>query len=132
MLTPDQFSGWCCKPSWLTSKIPTPFVLHISLCQPPAPFIVAALSGETGMSVPVGLKPLESGTTQITSIGDTDRVDTMTQHREPLPCTCPCFSFFSLRYFLAVCSVSQGAADVTELSCNRSALAVGDSCAYIF
>lgn len=83
------------------------------------------------MDVPVGLKPLESGT-PITGRRDTDGMNTMTKREGPLPCTYPCFNSPLRGIFQRPAVPGQGAADATELSRNRSALAAGDSCAYIF
>lgn len=72
-------------------------------------------------------------TAGITSRGDTDKMDTMTQRKGPLPPRLTLFLIpISTVFSSGLLSPGRGAADVTELSCNRSALAIGDSCAYIF
>lgn len=66
------------------SELYTFHSLPLRLSLSPALLHSTFLSGDTRINVPMGLKPLESGTeTQITSRGHTDRMDTVTQCRRP-------------------------------------------------
>lgn len=117
--TPDQFSGWCCRPLWCKLYPPSVSVLHISLS--------ASLPAHLLLS---SFPPLKSGTTteEVTQIGWT----LWHSVKDPCPDTTPVFNSSLYGIFQRSALPGSGAADVTELSCNRSALAVGDSCAYIF
>lgn len=81
--------------------------------------------------MPAGLKPLKSWTPQITSIGGTDRMDAVTSRRNLWPAPNPDFNPSPTGIWPAALPDKSTAA-VMDLSCNRSALAEGANCAYIF
>lgn len=91
-------------------------------------------SGQAGVNVPAGVEPLKSRTPRITSIGGTDRMDTVTSRRNLWPAPNSAFnpSPTALSGIWQSALPDKSTADVMDLSCNRSALAEGANCAYMF